>query len=322
MERITMKITLFSENGLKGKVPSNFPNMRTEFAWMYALDMEHIPLFDESELVKTRDIDLGIIILPKTNIGVLMKYPHFIENIKNSCKKIAIMQEGPSWFFQDLPLQEQLWFFEQLNDSDFILAHNDRDKEYYEGLLEKSVYINPTLMIEDSIPKNIDLERNGVIIGGNLVRWYGGFNSLMVAQEFEESIYAPTMGRMHPSEKLLDIKHLPYMDWITWIQQLNYYKYAVHLIPNELAGTFSLNCAYLGIPCIGNIHSNTQRICFPDLSVEPHDIHKAKMLARALKSDEVFYKDMSDIAKGLYRENFGIDTYIKKWKDIIKTENL
>ena len=85
------------------------------------------------------------------------------------------MQEGPSWYFQDLSINNSFWFYNIMLNSDFILAHNSRDKEYYEGLLNKNCYINPTLMIED--PINISqVSRKGTIIGGNLVRWYGGFN--------------------------------------------------------------------------------------------------------------------------------------------------
>jgi len=38
------------------------------------------------------------------------------------------------------------------------------------------------------------------------------------------------------------------------------------------AGTFSLNCAYFGIPCIGNEKVDTQRLCFPELSVDVENI--------------------------------------------------
>jgi hypothetical protein len=310
------KIALFSENGLRGKVPLDFPNMRTEFAWMYALDMTHHPLGSTLDGAK---YDLGIIILPKTNIDKLMQQDH-IGYLKLHCKKLAIMQEGPSWFFQDLPLPEQLWFFGVMTEVDFILAHNDRDKQYYKGLLEKPVYINPTLMITEqlTIP---DADRSGVLIGGNLVRWYGGFNSLMVAQEFDEPITAPKMGRMHPSETQLDINHLPYLQWTEWIQTVNKFKYAVHLIPNELAGTFSLNCAYLGIPCIGNIHSNTQRNCFPNLSIEPTDINRAKQLAQRLKTDTDFYNDCVIDAKLGYVK-YNVENYGKHMKDIFIREGI
>jgi len=203
-------------------------------------------------------------------------------------------------------------------NSDFILAHNDKDKEYYEGLLNKKCYINPTLMIEDSIKDLPLIERKDTIIGGNLRRWYGGFNSLIVAQEFNTNIWAPQMGRMHAEEKQLeDLNHLPYMEWDQWMISLNNFKYAIHLNPNSIGGTFSLNCAYLGLPCIGNINSNTQRLCFPDLSIEPDNIKEAKLLVKKIRNNQDFYLHCSNKAKELYNKHFSEKSYNETWQKIL-----
>ena len=60
-------------------------------------------------------------------------------------------------------------------------------------------------------------------------------------------------------------------------------------MPTVAAGTFSLNCAYFGIPCIGNIKVDTQRFCHPDLSVAVDDVSKARALAHRLQNDSEFY---------------------------------
>ena len=80
---------------------------------------------------------------------------------------------------------------------------------------------------------------------------------------------------------------------------LSTFKYAVHLMPTVAAGTFSLNCAYFGIPCIGNIKVDTQRFCHPDLSVAVDDVSKARTLAHRLQNDSDFYftKDYSQLKK-------------------------
>ena len=38
---IQSKIAFLSEMGFVGKIAANHPNMRTEFAWMHALDADH-----------------------------------------------------------------------------------------------------------------------------------------------------------------------------------------------------------------------------------------------------------------------------------------
>jgi hypothetical protein len=122
------------------------------------------------------------------------------------------------------------------------------------------------------------------------------------------------MDKLEP--QIEEITHLPYMQWDQWITSLNNFKYAVHLNPNTIGGTFHLNCAYLGIPCIGNIKTNTQRLCFPDLSVEPYDLVKAKSLIKRLVYDKEFYTECSNKAKKLYQEKFYESIYIKTWEKI------
>lgn len=310
-----IQVTWFSEMPLQGKVPRSFDNMRTEFAWFVAQDAVHIPIAEIKNL-PADSIDVGVIIIPK-NVKSYLELD-LAGELQRVCKQYAFMQEGPSWYFQSLPLAESLWFYDVMIKANFVLAHNDVDKEYYEGLLNKEVYINPTLMIEDSIKDLPTPERKGTIIGGNLVRWYGGFNSFIVALHSREDITAPQMGRMDKSElQFRDINHLPYLNWVDWIKALNNFKYAVHLNPNTIGGTFSLNCAYLGIPCIGNVESNTQRLCFPELSVRDNDIKGARELMKRLVEDKEFYSYISTSAKENYQKHFAEEVYKGIWKDIL-----
>jgi len=294
-----MNIAFFSESGFDGKIPRDFDNMRTEYAWYVGLDATHHNI----ESIQSLDndmYDLGIVIIPKTKIDYLMVYP-LIEQMKRVCKKIGTMQEGPHWYFQDYPLHQQIWFYNILMEMDVIFAHNQIDVEYYKGLTEKeNVFQNKSLMIEDKIePHIINTDaRDSVIIGGNMVRWYGGFDSYMVAQEFDEDIFAPSMGRkIENEEQMENLTHLPYMNWNDWINNLSRFKYGVHLMTTHAAGTFALNCAYHGIPCIGHEGLDTQELCFPHLSVDMGDVKKAKQLAVRLKTDKSFYDDCSKIAK-------------------------
>lgn len=311
-----MEVKWFSELPLNGKIDRSYKNMRTEFAWFVAQDSSHTPLALLPNL-PDKSVDIGIIIIPKkveffTNIDI-------VGHLKRVCNKYAFMQEGPSWYFQSLPLNQSLWFYNIMLNADFVLAHNDIDKKYYEGLLNKPTFINPTLMIEDFI-KTTEEDRSGIIIGGNLVRWYGGFNSFVVAQEANEPIYAPQMGRMDELEpRLEELNHLPYLEWNDWITALSKFRYAIHLNPNTIGGTFHLNCAFLGIPCIGNKDTNTQRICFPELSVDPRDITGAKELLTRLVNDKDFYDMCSTKARANYRKEFHESIYLSKWNKIISS---
>ena len=145
-----MKIAFFSESTFDGKISRTFENMRTEYAWYAALDATHhwvgnLPGMDDAMY------DLGIIIIPKTRIEELMKVT-LTKEMKRVCKKIGFMQEGPHWYFQDYPMEHQVWFYNTLSEMDIILAHNKQDVEYFKGLLNKKhIYQNKSLMIEDEL---------------------------------------------------------------------------------------------------------------------------------------------------------------------------
>ena len=84
------------------------------------------------------------------------------------------------------------------------------------------------------------------------------------------------------------------------------------------AGTFALNCAYLGIPCIGYKGLDTQMACHPDTTVELGNILKAKQIAKKLRNDEDFYLYCSKVAKEnyrkLYHENKFNTTFSEQFK--------
>jgi hypothetical protein len=286
-----MTIAFFTEMPFQGKISRTHENMRTEFAWMCTLEADHYNLNDTPD----KHYDLGIIINSKKN-------PEWVNvnKLKRHCDKVAVMQEGPHWYFQDYPLPNQIQYFNNLIDADRIYVHNESDKKYYQGLTGKDdVRVMKSLMIHDAIGELADVDRKGVIIGGNFVSWYGGFDSMIIAQTFDDTIYAPTMGRRSPGEDQL-ITHLPYMNWKQWIHKLNEFKYAVHLMRTHAAGTFALNCAYLGIPCIGYRGLDTQEICHPDCTVELGDITSAKQIAEKLRNDEEFYLYCSNKCKEAY----------------------
>jgi hypothetical protein len=311
---MSFKICFITELPFIGKVDTLHENMRTEFAWMNALDADNIHI-SKTNTIADNTYDLGIIIIPKS----LENYTQFpiISELSRICKYSAFMQEGPSWYYQSLPIKLSILHFNIMNSVDFVFAHNDCDKLYFEGLLNKPTFINPTLLIENSIGKISNVNRTNVIIGGNLGRWYGGFDSYVVSTQFDSHIYFPSMGRMEANElEIPDIHHLPYMNLKQWIHTLNTFKYAVHLNPNTIGGTFNLNCAFLGIPCIGNIDANTQRKCFPYTSVDVRDISKAKQIANQLKTDDSFYTECSDKAKKLYNLNFSQHIYSNTMFDI------
>jgi len=299
-----MKVVFFSESQIRGKVPRTFENARTEYAWSIALDAEWCPIGEEP----LGKYDLGIVIIPKNNPNV------DITKLRKWCGKIAVMQEGPHWYFQDYTIDKQFNYFNTLMDADLIYCHNESDVNYYLGLGCKDVRVMRSLMITDGlVPRN--KWGNGTMIGGNFVSWYGGFDSYIVAREIGNPISCPSMGRKQPQEDAIeDIQYLSYMSWREWINTLSEYNLGVHLMRTHAAGTFALNCGFHGIPCIGYKGLDTQEILHPLTTVEVGDLDEAKRIGKKLKDDEKFYKLCVDTTQKRYEANYTEEVWKRNWE--------
>ncbi len=152
---------------------------------------------------------------------------------------------------------------------------------------------------------------NKAIIGGNFCHWYGGFQSYITATEFNCPIFVPASHcKRSGEEQVPNLNHLNWALWTEWMSQLSKFKYAVNLMPTIAAGTFSLNCAYFGIPCIGNEKVDTQIELFPELSIDVNDVHMARGLALQLRENTEFYNHCSYYAKSTVRKSKHMDTTV------------
>jgi hypothetical protein len=320
-----MRIAFLTEMGFSGTIPPTHNNMRTEFAWMNALNAVHYPL-ETYDSVKNYDV--VFIIFPKgktylnsegstlvNGVNPVSKYLQqpIIPTLKESNTKVYYIQEGPHWWWNDYEVIDQIQFYNFLSLTDGIFAHNLSDSQYYRGLFwNKKVEIIHSLMIEDFIKDIQPITEDKVLIGGNFSRWYGGFESYMVASEFGLPIWGQESHSKRVNEGGIgNLSHFPRMNWNDWMVEVSKFKYGVHLMPTVAAGTFSLNCAYFGIPVIGNEKLDTQRLLHPNLSVDVSDIESAMLMVEMLK-DPIFYKKKSEEAKDNYQTYYTKEVWLKQ----------
>ena len=298
-----MKIVFFSESQINGKIPRDFPNARTEYAWMMALDAPHFNIHSQVD----GKYDLGIVIIPKTNPNIN------IDEIRKSCDKVAVMQEGPHWYFQDYSVTQQFHYYNLLRSADWVYCHNESDVNYFIGLGCEDVRVMRSLMIPEGLNPRAE-KGSGTIIGGNFVSWYGGFDSFMVAMYLQDKITAPSMGRKQDEEKLIEeINYLPYLSWREWIVELGKYNVGVHLMRTHAAGTFAMNCAFHGIPCIGYKGLDTQETLHPLTTVDIGDLEAANDLAKKLKEDD-FYWLCSQTAEKRFDDYYTERAWLENWE--------
>lgn len=293
-----LKIAFVTENQFTGKINPLATNRRTDVEWIIMLDATHFHWSQINENPNLlREFDATIFILPKT-------HPEQINTIRK-CQGITtriLMQEGPSNYWLDYPTQIQIEYYNLLQEMDAIFCHNEYDKKYYQSITSKPVYIMPTFINLAFILQNIQHPKkldNSVFIAGNAGNWYNGVTSALVIRDIPEIkiVGFPTMGRKLPNEEILmsmitnkEVKYVPFCDWSKFAQTLGFFKYAVHMMPTIAAASFQLQCAAMGVACIGNRDVDTQRICFPDLCVKPYDIRRARELLHQLVEDNDFYE--------------------------------
>ena len=309
-----MQIAFFTEGGYSGKVSRNIP-MRTDQAWVCALNAIHHCIFKLNEV--NQKYDIGVVIIPKEKNRehlVKQQYP-LIDNIRNYCDKVIIMQEGCHWDWMEDPVDTMVWFYNQLLKADLLLCHNDADVKYYQGITDIKSFILPTLMIEDTVKTAPQEDR--VFVAGNWHLTYRGFDAWVISNEFDMPKYGFKAGKYKEGEDINGINYLPWMQWDQFMLELSKCKYGIQTYQSS-AGQFPLNCAYLGIPCIGYDDINTQKDLFPNLSVKRGDIVAARKLAHKIQIDKEFYNTVSIKAKESYNELYKEDKFLEQWK-IIKS---
>ena len=301
-----MKVAFFSETGNNRRYPRDFDNARTEVGWCLALDA---PMCSLTQL-PDESFDLGIVIIPKTNPNVDLNH------IRKICDKVAVMQEGPHWYFQDYTIDMQFHYYNVLMSADWVYCHNKSDVNYYIGLGCKDVRVMKSLMIPEGLESKNGLSASNVtLIGGNFVSWYGGFDSYMVAREIGYPIAAPSMGRKQNLENQIeDINYLDYMTWREWINNLKQYRIGVHLMRTHAAGTFAMICAFHGIPCIGYKGLDTQESLHPLTTVDIGDLDKAKIIGIKLKESDDFYNLCSKTSLKRFEQNYTESNWKLNWE--------
>ena len=315
-----MKTLFISELGHIDKVSREYTHMRTEFAQMCALQSDLLPIYKVNEFSGSGYDHIILLLSKSPQLRDFILQFDIDEKVRHFGKKVWFMQESTSWIHQTMKLPHQVTHVNILNSVDGILSENVTDYKYYRGVAPNTpVHTIPTLMIEDYLLDARKVEKQDkTMIGGNCSNWYGGFDSYLVADVYDNPVDMPKMRNTDFHDQLPRLSVLPHIEFIDWIYKLAEYRYSVHLMPAITAGTFCLNSAFLGIPCIGYEESDPQRICQPDLSVGLYDIEKAVSLAKELKDDKDFYNECSRKAIENYTKNYHESVFVKYMKEVLK----
>ncbi len=306
-----------SEMGFEGIFPANYPHLRVLETQLRFLNAYHIPIFKLLNNNKTYKGNLLYNIgkggFDKEYIAYLYKnHNNVVEILQNKFDKVYIYQDGEMGWWNQVDVKLQVWWYNQLQSSDGILVPNSTDIPFYKGLYPgKDIKVIRSVMTDEGLDKTkFKPKENRTIITGPLTREYNGFSQLILAHNLDMPIDIPPMGESRMPKDSWDmadnlgVNYLQYMSWIEWMYNLNRYKIGYMLSAATASGSFALNCAYLGIPCIGDKRADTQRILFPDLAIDVFDNQKALELTLKLQNDLDFYQEVSTKSKSIFSKEF------------------
>ena len=122
------------------------------------------------------------------------------------------------------------------------------------------------------------------------------------------------MGRKQELENQIeDIDYLPYLTWREWIDNLSQYNIGIHLMRTHAAGTFAMNCAFHGIPCIGYKGLDTQETCHPLTTVKVGDLDHAVEIANKLKQNKFYYM-CSLTSREMFERFYTEEEWLENWE--------
>ena len=144
-------IAFISELPFTVNVARNHPHMSSEFAQFCALKEDHYCFYDYDPKLN-KNYDHIILLVSKTD--KLRNYlytnkTNLVSELKQYGKKIWFMQEATAQVYQRMPLHQQIYHYNLLQEVDGILTENTTDFNYFRGLVgnEKQIDTIPTLII-------------------------------------------------------------------------------------------------------------------------------------------------------------------------------
>ena len=317
-----------SEMGFEGYFPVNYPNLRVLETQLLYLEAYHLPIqkiLDEGKTYKGSLLyNIGKGGFEKPYISDLYhNYHNVVSLLQEKFEGVYIYQDGEIGWWNQVDTRLQAWWYNQLRAANGILVPNSTDIPFYKGLFpDKEIKVIRSVMTDEGLDKTkFKPQENRTIVTGPLTREYNGFSQVLIAHNADMPIDIPPMGESRmPKDSWemapnLGINYLNYMSWVDWMYNLSRYKIGYMMSAATASGSFALNCAYLGIPCIGDKRADTQSILFPDLAIDVFDNKKALDLTLKLKKDLDFYIEVSNKAKRLYKKEFTKEKMLKLLQD-------
>lgn len=287
---------------------------------------ERVMLYSGEEV---RASDYELVVVAQTVFHVYY-VTYLSENLHDTA--VVAIQDEPVSAVTLYGSRLQMDHFEALSSVDGYIAKDEVCKSWLGDVVDDAVLV-PFLVPDGHFDGfgPADERRDSVFLGGaswnlDLANFY---TNVMVLEELRGRGFDLTgefIG-LHPWQKpyvagyeeaLDDVKLYPFLNE-RYYPHLSGLRLAVNLTERISVGRVSVDLAGVGVPCVGNVHNDLQRQCWPELSVEPHDTSTAADVAERLLVDERFYRRSVHDARRRVRELQDHEPTVEKLRDFLHT---
>lgn len=236
---------------------------------------------------------------------------------------VFINQESNIFDWFDWDATTQQLYIECLSKCKAFCYHNEHDKKIMEIFCTNFIKYPGCTNIAVEFPKNFE-EGQYVIIPTPIKRYQRGMISHKITSDNVKDIPIYSMSYKRPTTnellafpdnyKLPNIKLKDRMGLNEWFTFIYNSKFGVDIHREFSGGNCSLEFGALGIPLIGNIHLDTQRDIFPDLSFECNDYEAIKKVIYLLLNDRDFYCEVSKKSLINVKEKYNSKFIVEQFK--------
>ncbi len=329
-----MKILIMTEKDFNGYIPTTFQNnLQWDIYLQKSLNAYHLSFYSlQLKGFNFKKFDMAIVIPPYDNPNVADIFKHISKDTT-----LVVMQEGSKDHWLNYSIKQQMNYINAVNHAAAFLSPNKKDIAFYKVILkipihQFSIYCD-TLQVKEfgntKVKKKIP---KSMMIGANFDLRGMGLADVYVGSGIVKNIGIPTMRNALVKDNDTFVNEMfkvntqvyPYVEQKDWLPILNRYQVAVHLANETGTGQLQIQCACLGVPCIGTKDIDLQSYLFPELTIDNSELEEGRILMKRLMNDKTFF---SQVMTEAYRRVSELDTIValprfkKILEDIYKCNN-
>lgn len=269
------------------------------------------PLFEKGKYGLDYDyfdrFDLVMVNLRPENIEAGIKVKQ-----RSKAKLVVFLDREVDYFTTHTPRVLQARMVELLNTADAVAVLHVESIPFFRALTHRPVGLVglpfPLDKVREMCPpvqKNIIIElgssiRSAFTDNGNALVNLAALSAIGLPGIIDmldpvEEEYLRSIREYVPLPKITLRKNS--QGWDQYITRANYSLLGLHLDHGHTWGSFPLECAAVGMPCVSSPSLFTQKTLFPGLCVSHHNITGAADMVRKLVSDAGFYEEAVSYAQ-------------------------